>query len=130
MPEERSGSEPKSAWTPQSASIMPIPVFDIHHGGSVRQAATVRIPVPDVPGATEQRLRISAIDASYNQTSLAWVALALGMFATAILLHGGLDPLDALIILALCFVCELVDSGLGTGYGTHLTPALLLLGYD
>jgi len=70
------------------------------------------------------------MNASYKQKSLAWIALVLGMFATAIHLHGGLDPLDALIIFALCFVCELVDSGLGMGYGTILTPALLLLGYD
>lgn len=33
-------------------------------------------------------------------------------------------------IAALAFVCELVDSGLGMGYGTILTPTLLLLGYE
>ncbi|UCH64067.1 MAG: sulfite exporter TauE/SafE family protein [Fidelibacterota bacterium] len=33
-------------------------------------------------------------------------------------------------IVALAFACELVDSGLGMGYGTILTPVLLLLGYE
>ena len=33
-----------------------------------------------------------------------------------------------LVILA--FVCELVDSSLGMGYGTTLTPLLLLMGYE
>lgn len=33
-------------------------------------------------------------------------------------------------IIAMAFVCELVDSSLGMGYGTTLTPLLLLLGYD
>mgnify|MGYP006286051057 CR=1 FL=1 len=32
-------------------------------------------------------------------------------------------------ILILAFACELVDSSLGMGYGTTLTPLLLLLGY-
>jgi uncharacterized membrane protein YfcA len=33
-------------------------------------------------------------------------------------------------IVALAFVCELVDSSLGMGYGTTLTPLLLPLGYE
>ena len=33
-------------------------------------------------------------------------------------------------IIALAFACELVDSSLGMGYGTTLTPLLLLLGYE
>jgi uncharacterized membrane protein YfcA len=33
-------------------------------------------------------------------------------------------------IIALAFVCELVDSSLGMGYGTTLTPLLLALGYE
>jgi uncharacterized membrane protein YfcA len=40
----------------------------------------------------------------------------------------GVQLIGAVIILA--FVCELVDSSLGMGYGTTLTPILLLLGYD
>jgi len=33
-------------------------------------------------------------------------------------------------IVVLAFICELVDSSLGMGYGTTLTPLLLLLGYE
>ncbi len=33
-------------------------------------------------------------------------------------------------IILLAFVCELVDSTLGMGYGTTLTPLLLILGYE
>ena len=33
-------------------------------------------------------------------------------------------------IVALAFVCESVDSSLGMGYGTTLTPLLLLMGYE
>ena len=33
-------------------------------------------------------------------------------------------------IILLAFVCELVDSTLGMGYGTTLTPVLLALGYE
>ncbi len=33
-------------------------------------------------------------------------------------------------IILLAFCCELVDSSLGMGYGTTLTPLLLLLGYE
>ena len=73
---------------------------------------------------------MSPVSAAYRRKSLAWIALVLSLFAAAILLHGQLDPTDALLIFAVCFACELVDSGLGMGYGTILTPTLLLLGYD
>lgn len=33
-------------------------------------------------------------------------------------------------ILPLAFICELVDSSLGMGYGTTLTPILIILGYE
>jgi len=35
-----------------------------------------------------------------------------------------------LFLIPLAFVCELFDSTLGMGYGTTLTPLLLLLGYE
>jgi len=34
------------------------------------------------------------------------------------------------LILLLAFLCEFMDSSLGMGYGTTLTPLLMLLGYD
>ena len=38
--------------------------------------------------------------------------------------------LGMLLILPLAFVCEFVDSTLGMGYGTSLTPILLLMGFE
>ncbi len=34
------------------------------------------------------------------------------------------------VIMVMAFVCELIDSTLGMGYGTTLTPVLLLMGYQ
>jgi uncharacterized membrane protein YfcA len=59
-----------------------------------------------------------------------WVFTVLVLFVLAVWLHGGFDLKTALMLLGLCFACELVDSGLGMGYGTILTPVLLLLGYS
>lgn len=44
---------------------------------------------------------------------------------------GVLVQIELLIpIVILAFICELVDSSLGMGYGTTLTPILLLVGYE
>ncbi len=34
------------------------------------------------------------------------------------------------VLFGMAFFCELVDSTLGMGYGTTLTPVLLLMGYQ
>lgn len=59
-----------------------------------------------------------------------WCLAILSGFAIAVL--AGIAELSWLIVgvLLLCAVCELVDSSLGMGYGTSLTPILLLLGFD
>ncbi|MFW6123948.1 MAG: sulfite exporter TauE/SafE family protein [Acidobacteriota bacterium] len=36
----------------------------------------------------------------------------------------------SLLIIALAFICEYIDSSLGMGYGTTLTPILLIMGYN
>ena len=36
----------------------------------------------------------------------------------------------SLFIIVLAFVCEYIDSSLGMGYGTTLTPLLLIMGYN
>jgi uncharacterized membrane protein YfcA len=56
--------------------------------------------------------------------------MLLGALAVAVL--ADVVPLSAPVIgiLLLCFVCELVDSSLGMGFGTSLTPILLLAGFS
>ena len=67
---------------------------------------------------------------SYEYKGLLWIILVISLFALAMWNHGGIGLKDAALLFGLCFICELVDSGLGMGYGTILTPALLLIGYD
>ncbi len=67
---------------------------------------------------------------SYKYKGFLWVVIVLNLFALAVWRHGGIGLRDAAVLFGLCFICELVDSGLGMGYGTILTPALLLIGYD
>ena len=47
--------------------------------------------------------------------------------------HGGAEPLITPLVFAalalLAFLCEAVDSSLGMGYGTTLTPLLLMTGF-
>ncbi len=59
-----------------------------------------------------------------------WVAAVLAAVAAVAVVRG--EPLAAgdLGIVLLCFVCEFVDSSLGMGYGTTLTPVLLAVGYS
>jgi uncharacterized membrane protein YfcA len=61
----------------------------------------------------------------------AGLALLAGAVVIAIFAHQQSAAMWALAALAvLAFSCEFVDSSLGMGYGTTLTPLLLLLGYD
>lgn len=59
-----------------------------------------------------------------------WFTTILGLFV--VFVFSGRVPfsLATLAVIALCFSLELVDSSLGMGYGTTLTPVLLLLGFD
>jgi len=66
---------------------------------------------------------------SYLMKSLLWAGLIIILFVTAVSGLGGFNVTDALILFVLCFACELIDSGLGMGYGTILTPTMLMLGY-
>lgn len=45
---------------------------------------------------------------------------------------NGVVPVTSkvIILILICFVCELMDSSLGMGYGTTLTPILLAIGYE
>ena len=66
---------------------------------------------------------------SYLMKSLLWCGLVIVLFGIAVSGLGGFDITDAFILFGLCFACELIDSGLGMGYGTILTPTMLMLGY-
>lgn len=59
-----------------------------------------------------------------------WVATVLVLFTAAIVAHPEIELTSAILLMGLCFACELVDSGLGMGYGTILIPTLLLLGFS
>ena len=67
---------------------------------------------------------------TYRTKCALWVGLICILLFMAVPHYGGFDITDALILFGLCFACELVDSGLGMGYGTILTPTLLMLGYQ
>jgi len=59
-----------------------------------------------------------------------WLVVVAGLFIVAV--GAETIPLSAGVagLILVCFVCELMDSSLGMGYGTTLTPLLLLAGYD
>ncbi len=64
-------------------------------------------------------------------TSMAvWTVVVVGLSAVAVL-SGAVEPSWWLLgLVTLCFACELMDSSVGMGFGTTLTPVLLLAGYD
>jgi uncharacterized membrane protein YfcA len=59
-----------------------------------------------------------------------WLALVAALYVALMVALGREWSAGALGIIALCFFCELIDSSLGMGYGTTLTPVLLALGYS
>ena len=65
----------------------------------------------------------------YRGKAWLWVGLvAAGFLASVLATPVGPAP-RMILVLLFCFCCELIDSGLGMGYGTILTPSLLFLGY-
>ncbi len=68
--------------------------------------------------------------ARYALLSAVWTV---GVVAALVLLSRRYirDPgLDTAIIVLVCFLCGLADGSLGMGYGTTLTPILLVMGYE
>ena len=59
-----------------------------------------------------------------------WLVLVAILFVAASLVFE--VPLNqaTLGVILLCFACELLDSSLGMGYGTTLTPVLLACGFQ
>jgi uncharacterized membrane protein YfcA len=67
---------------------------------------------------------------TYKQKSLIWIGAVFCVFIAALNIHSGIDLNKGLILFGLCFACELIDSALGMGYGTILTPSMLFMGYQ
>lgn len=65
----------------------------------------------------------------YRMKSGIWIVTVLSLFVLAAWLHGGMVITPSFMLFGLCFTCELIDSALGMGYGTILTPAMLFMGY-
>lgn len=61
---------------------------------------------------------------------IAWLILIASIFLAVSVVRGATPGPGVLGLIALCFFCELVDSSLGMGYGTALTPILLAAGYE
>lgn len=67
---------------------------------------------------------------NYRAKSSLWIGFVLAGAAVAVWAHDDLVLSRAIAVFTLCFACELIDSGLGMGYGTIITPTLILLGYE
>ena len=65
----------------------------------------------------------------YRTKGIVWLLFIATAFAFAVVIRGDLSLSEAALLLGLCFACELIDSGLGMGYGTILTPTLMMVGY-
>jgi uncharacterized membrane protein YfcA len=65
-----------------------------------------------------------------NRKRIAWLAAVAAAFVAVMVLRGAPVTPGVVGIVLLCFCCELVDSSLGMGYGTALTPILLALGWS
>ena len=59
-----------------------------------------------------------------------WSALILIVYFLLCHFQLQINPFHFTGIIILAFCCELVDSGLGMGYGTTLTPILLTIGWE
>ena len=59
-----------------------------------------------------------------------WMVVILGFFVLSMLCFHIPLTLGLIGLVVLCFSCELMDSSLGMGYGTTLTPVLLAFGYE
>lgn len=67
---------------------------------------------------------------TFRRKSMIWISAVLVLFVVAAQAHQDVVWPSAGLLFILCFACELVDSGLGMGYGTILTPTLLFMGYQ
>lgn len=73
---------------------------------------------------------MSKIITRLKPINIIWISIILLIFIISV--TRGVIPLTSniLLLIAICFICELMDSSLGMGYGTTLTPILLAVGYE
>lgn len=76
--------------------------------------------------ATENHRRWTEYIPAVTGIAALAIALTLVLFARS----QALPFWKPLILFAIAFCCEFVDSSLGMGYGTTFTPLLILMGYD
>lgn len=90
--------------------------------------ATFTSRLAHIPGIGRRRVRIwGAIVSIIVAVLLLQAAIPSVHFLPSL---GTLSPLAILALFAVALVCEYVDSSLGMGYGTTLTPLLLLVGFE
>ena len=82
-------------------------------------------PVEQEAGDSEARSWVSYLPALTGVAALG-AAVLLVVFAR----HEALPVWQPLVLAAIAFCCEFVDSSLGMGYGTTFTPLLLLMGFE
>jgi uncharacterized membrane protein YfcA len=66
----------------------------------------------------------------YFRKSSALLSVVALFFIFSFHFRSDLVAKECLCLLSVCFICELIDSGLGMGYGTILTPVLILFGFE
>lgn len=74
--------------------------------------------------------RMWAHVSSINRKKQLWLITIVGFYLLATWIWGDGFSLTGFGLITLCFFCELMDSSLGMGYGTTLTPVLLAFGYQ
>ena len=67
---------------------------------------------------------------AYKTKGSCWILVVSILFVAGVHFHPEITLFNAVMLMGLCFACELIDSGFGMGYGTILIPTLLLLGYS
>lgn len=75
-------------------------------------------------------MNITIFFEGFNWKKRVWLISVICFYIIAKWLSGSAFSWGELGLITLCFSCELMDSSLGMGYGTTLTPILLAVGYN
>ncbi|MDP2787384.1 MAG: sulfite exporter TauE/SafE family protein [Pseudomonadota bacterium] len=95
-----------------------------------------------MPALSPRALSFAALPPLSSRRTRLWLLLVSGVIGLLMTLHYtpgwnapaqatlGLPTLTVLAIFLVALACEFMDSSLGMGFGTTLTPVLLLAGYE